>query len=93
MNSTANIAPRYLTKSHFKLAVECPTKLFYTGKSGIYADSKTTDDFLQALAEGGFQVGELAKLMFPGGSEISERKHEIAVEQTRSRLAKTEVTL
>ena len=24
--------PRYLTKSRFKLAVECPTKLFYTGK-------------------------------------------------------------
>jgi hypothetical protein len=27
---------RYLTKSRFKLAMECPTKLFYTGKSGEY---------------------------------------------------------
>ena len=93
MSSHAKIAPRYLTKSRFKLAVECPTKLFYTGKSEIYADSKITDDFLQALAEGGFQVGELAKLMFPGGSEITERKHEIAVEQTRGRLVETEVIL
>ena len=24
--------PRYLTKSRFKLALECPTKLYYTGK-------------------------------------------------------------
>jgi hypothetical protein len=23
---------RYLTKSRFKLAMECPTKLYYTGK-------------------------------------------------------------
>lgn len=26
---------RYLTKSRFKLATECPTKLNYTGKPGI----------------------------------------------------------
>ena len=24
--------PRYLTKSKFKLATECPTKLYYAGK-------------------------------------------------------------
>ena len=24
--------PRYLTKSRFKLGMECPAKLFYTGK-------------------------------------------------------------
>ena len=24
--------PRYLTKSRFKLALDCPAKLFYTGK-------------------------------------------------------------
>jgi len=27
---------RYLTKSRFKLAVDCPTKLFYTGKESVY---------------------------------------------------------
>ena len=28
--------PRYLTKSRFKLALECPTKLFYTQKEEIF---------------------------------------------------------
>jgi hypothetical protein len=48
---------RLLTKSRFKLALECPTKLFYTGKKE-YPDKKIEDPFLEALAKGGFQVGE-----------------------------------
>ena len=31
---------RYLTKSRFKLALDCPTKLFYTGKTSLDADAK-----------------------------------------------------
>ena len=61
--------PRYLTKSRFKLALECPTKLFYTGKPE-YANQKIDDPFLLALAKGGFQVGELAKCYFPAGIEV-----------------------
>ena len=72
---------RYLTKSRFILAQECATKLFYTGKAR-YADHKKDDPFLSALAEGGFQVGELAKLCFPGGQEIETLDHEQALEQT-----------
>jgi hypothetical protein len=30
-----NQAVRYLTKSRFKLAAECPRKLYYTGKNGL----------------------------------------------------------
>ena len=55
-----------LTKSKFKLATECPTKLFYTGKQE-YANTSLENPFLEALAEGGFQVGELAKQYLPGG--------------------------
>ena len=91
MNSPAK--PRYLTKSRFKTAVGCPTKLYYTGKSAIYADTKQEDEFLKALAEGGFQVGELAKLMHPGGVEIESKVHEEAVNQTRQMLAQDKVTL
>ena len=36
---------RYLTKSRFKLGLECPTKLFYTKKKNIYADNKIGDTF------------------------------------------------
>lgn len=62
--------PRYLTKSRFKLALDCPTKLYYTRKSN-YKDSSDTDSFLQGLAQGGFQVEELARLCFPNGKLIS----------------------
>ena len=61
--------PRYLTKSRFKLALECPTKLFYNHKKEYY-NKNNDDDFLQELARGGIQVGELAKQYFPGGIEI-----------------------
>ena len=59
--------PRYLTKTRFKLACECPAKLYYTAKKEN-TDKKNTDPFMSSLAEGGFQVGELAKLHFPGGA-------------------------
>lgn len=46
-----NSRPRYLTKSRFKLGMECPTKLFYTSKSDIYSNENLEDTFLAALAE------------------------------------------
>ncbi len=53
---------RYFTKSVFKIALSCPTKLYYARHPEKYANSNDEDEFLAALAEGGFQVGELAKL-------------------------------
>lgn len=85
--------PRYLTKTRFKLAVECPTKLFYTGKPETYIDASQEDDFLQALAEGGFQVGELAKIMFPGGHDIESLDHAQAVKETDALLKLEVVTI
>ena len=81
--------PRYLTKSRFKLAVECPTKLFYTGKKS-YRDLKQEDSFLQALADGGFQVGEFAKYLFPTGITIESKDNAEAEATTLSYLAKSE---
>jgi len=73
---------RYLTKSRFKLACECPTKLFYTRKTDTYPDLKEDDSFLEALAEGGFQVGELAKLHYPGGLDVNELGYDKSVKIT-----------
>ena len=84
--------PRYLTKTRLKLALECPTKLFYDGKTE-YANQKLEDPFLLALAEGGFQVGELAKLYFPKGYEIKTLDYEEALEQTNVLLQKKNVTI
>lgn len=84
--------PRLLTKSRFKLALECPTKLHYTGKRE-YLNRSDDDGFLQSLAEGGFQVGALACLMHPGGVEVTETEHAAALARTRELLRRDEVTI
>ena len=81
---------RYLTKSRFKLALECITKLYYTKKEE-YADESLDDPFLEALAEGGFQVGELAKFLFcddPVGQNITVNTldYDEALRETAKRL-------
>ena len=53
-----------LTKSKFKLALECVTKLYYSSKKNEYANQNIDDGFLLALAKGGYQVGELAMYNF-----------------------------
>ena len=53
---------RFLTKSAFKIALSCPHKLYYYGRPDEYENANANDEFLESLAEGGFQVGELAKI-------------------------------
>ena len=84
---------RTLTKSRFKLACECPTKLYYTRKKREYADQSLDDSFLQALAEGGFQVGELAKCYYPGGHDITTLDAEEALAQTSALLQQEGVVI
>lgn len=60
---------KYLSKSLFKSCLDCRTKLYYAANS-CYKNNNETDPFLQAIAEGGFQVGELAKCYYPNGIEI-----------------------
>lgn len=86
------MATRYLTKSRFKLALSCPTKLFYTGKKE-YANTNDSDEFLAMLADGGFQVGELAKLMYPGGVEIKTKDSTQALAETTQYLAQQNIVL
>ncbi|MEO8805815.1 MAG: DUF2779 domain-containing protein [Burkholderiaceae bacterium] len=86
------MTPRYLTKSRFKLAVQCPTKLYFVGKPE-YQDNSIGDSFLAALAEGGFQVGELARLMYPEGHLVEDADHEAAVARTKALLLQENVTI
>ena len=85
-------SPRYLTKSRYKLGLECPTKLYYTGKKE-YPDIKIDDSFMEALAEGGYQVGELAKHYFPDGHDITTLAHEEAEFQTNELLKQENVVI
>ncbi len=84
---------RYLTKSRFKMAVECPRKLYYAGKKDAYRDTKEEDTFLEALADGGFQVGELAKCLYPDGIEVYPKGNADALAETAERLKLESVTL
>lgn len=84
---------RYLTKSRFKMAMECPTKLAYSGKRGVYADKSLEDDFLAMLAEGGYQVGALARAMYAEGEDVTETDHAAALARTRELLSRERVTI
>ena len=84
--------PRYLTKSKFLSAVECPTKLFYLGKKE-YKNTKNEDSFLASLAEGGYQIGALAKFLYPEGVEVFEREHETAVQITSELLESDNIVI
>jgi len=86
-------SPRYLTKSRFKLAVECPTKLYYSGKRDTYSDVTADNEFLAMLAEGGYQVGELAKYLYQEGIEIKSKSNAEAEAQTNEHLKKPNVVL
>lgn len=73
---------RLLSKSKFTLACECPAKLFFAGKPGEFADTRVDDEFLSALADGGYQVEALARCHFPGGTDIDTSDRSEALRRT-----------
>ena len=83
---------KYLSKTRFKIAIECPTKLYYNGKKE-YQNISLDDSFLAALAEGGFQVGELAKAYYPEGHDIKTLDKEDAVLKTSEFLKQDQVVI
>jgi len=59
----------YLSKSDFKVARTCGTKLYYRKFS--YPTATDDDPYVEFLADGGYMVEAIARLLFPDGSEIS----------------------
>ncbi|MEM1295133.1 MAG: DUF2779 domain-containing protein [Verrucomicrobiota bacterium] len=62
--------PLYLTKSDFKKARECPTKLFY--KKNKYPSRMDQDPYLAFLADGGFMVETMARALYPEGETVGD---------------------
>jgi len=83
---------RYLTKSRFTMAMECPTKLYYEGKPE-YRNRQLEDSFLEALAEGGFQVGELARCYHPEGTKVDEEDIDAAIKRTEELMKKKNIII
>lgn len=80
-----------LTKSRFKLALDCPTKLHYAKSANGYRNKNDGNEFLAALADGGHQVGALAKFLYhadPYGAQITvdTLDKDEAIRQTLARL-------
>lgn len=73
--------------------MDCPRKLYYGGLKGVYANQQIDDPFLESLAEGGFQVGELAKEYFSGGIDIQTLDYDAALEQTNKLLKQENVII
>ncbi|HEY0957434.1 MAG TPA: DUF2779 domain-containing protein [Roseateles sp.] len=83
---------RYLTKSRFTQGAECAAKLHYSGDRA-YFDRRADDGFLQALAEGGFQVGALARLMVPGGVLVDQADVDAQLAHTARLLQRQHVVI
>jgi hypothetical protein len=78
-----------LSKSDFKVAMTCPTKLYY--RKLKYPTTMEGNEFMEMLAEGGYMVGKLATLLYPGGVDLSEeRSPEKSAEITKELLLNNE---
>lgn len=84
--------PRLLSKSRFKTAYECPRKLYWN-EHPEYGNTLRESEFMAALAEGGFQVGALAKLYIPGGVDLDGIFGDEAVQKTNELLKNDKVTI
>ncbi len=58
----------YLSKSDFKVARDCPTKLYYKKKR--YPSELDNDEYMRLLAKGGYMIEEIARQLYPGGRSI-----------------------
>lgn len=84
---------RYLlSKSDFTTARSCHTKIYYKKKG--YPDTKSLNEYMRFLAEGGYMVGKLATLKYPSGLPIETGDdHQKAVELTNEYLRQENIIL
>jgi hypothetical protein len=76
----------YLTKSDFKVAQTCPTKLYYRKKS--YPTRDDGDEYLALLANQGYLIEALARALYPDGQTVGYRQDvESAAWETMSALS------
>lgn len=83
---------KYFTKSAFKVALTCPRQLYYYNNEK-YENQNNDDSFLQSLAEGGFQVGELAKIYCDVNEDIKSLDYNTSLEKTKELLKEDSVNI
>ena len=77
------------------MSLECPRRLYYAYDKVVYANQDVDNEFLKSLAEGGFQVGEFAKLCYGIGPENTVKTLEPAdaIRQTKELLSQDYVNI
>lgn len=81
-----------LSKSAFKVGLECPRRLAYQREG--YPSRAAADPYLEFLADGGFMVEAIARALHPNGAQIEPVGTERAVDATRRQFdSSTEVDL
>lgn len=86
---------KLFTKSAFKIALDCPNKLYYYRNPDLYENKDADNEFLAALAQGGFQVGELAKIYcnVPPENDIKEKDYESSLNRTKELMKQQNVNI
>jgi hypothetical protein len=89
---------RYLTKSAFTTSLSCLTKLNYYNRKDEYENIDDENPFMQSLAKGGFQVGEMAKFLFcndPFADDITIREldYQTSLDKTAERMQQNQVVI
>ena len=76
---------KLFTKSAFKQAHSCLASLYYYRNPDLYANQELEDEFLASLAEGGFQVGEAAKVYMevPEENDIKSLDYDESLARTQ----------
>ena len=74
---------KFLTKTLFKKGLECPIKLCVD-----YESSEDKNEFLDALADGGFQAEELSRLYYSPGVLIEDYDYANSLQKTRDLIKK-----
>ena len=81
----------FLSKTDFKAAFECATKLYYRKKG--YPTTLDDNEYMRFLADSGFMIERIAKAQFPSGVDLTgERDPECAFARTRELLLGAENT-
>ncbi len=80
-----------ISKTDFKVARACPTKLYY--RLNRYPSTRQTDPYLSLLSEGGYMISAIATLLFPNAVTVAETDHAQALARTQELMQRQNVTL
>lgn len=82
---------KHLTKSDYKVARDCITKLYYSKNN--YPNNLEDNEYMDFLSEGGYVVGKMAQLLFSGGVLIDTNNISQALKQTQELLLQDNIII